>query len=81
MGFNIRRLRKQYSMYEMSWSNRIKQRDGYRCQQCDDTPEAKIDLQAHHLFYRHHYPKLKELLNNGITLCGKCHKELHELNG
>jgi len=47
-------------------------RDNYKCQQCDVTS----NLQIHHII-----PKSKggtNTLNNLITLCAKCHKELHE---
>lgn len=53
------------------WRHRameIKERDGYRCQQCERT----IDLEVHHKKYTTTRPWL-ELGTNLITLCSICH--------
>lgn len=51
----------------------ILKRDNYTCQCCG----RNIELEVHHLYS---YSKHKELatdINNGITLCRKCHKIFH----
>ena len=47
-------------------------RDGYRCQRCG----ATINLQMHHIIPRNKGGT--NTLDNLITLCAKCHRELHE---
>lgn len=46
---------------------------------CGDCNLRKPDnrLNAHHILYRTENPKLSLNLNNGISLCIPCHKELH----
>lgn len=58
----------------MNWSSKVKNKDGNRCRNC----HGKENLQAHHLYSQAIYPDLKEFIPNGITLCGKCHKDLHK---
>lgn len=48
-------------------------RDGYTCQQCG---KKNIRLEAHHLIYREHGGK--DTLSNLLTLCEKCHDQVHE---
>lgn len=33
--------------------------------------------QVHHFFYKHNYPHLRYSLQNGVSLCLKCHFKLH----
>jgi len=54
------------------WSSTIK--DKYKvCQICS----TDNNLIAHHIFHKVKYPKLMFNKNNGITLCKKCHYEVH----
>jgi len=55
-----------------SWSKVIRKRDK-KCQLCGVTKE----LIAHHILYKSKFPKLSLNINNGITLCKKCHLETH----
>lgn len=55
-----------------TWSKFIKTRDKHICQVCQNNGNN-----AHHLLYRQLYPKLTLNTNNGITLCNKCHLEVH----
>ena len=48
-------------------------RDGNNCVQC----ECKRDLAAHHIFRKSFLPTAQYEPGNGITLCRKCHKEVH----
>jgi len=54
------------------WSRIIKYRDK-KCVICGSVNT----LNAHHIFYKKDYPMLSLNENNGITLCRKCHRELH----
>jgi len=53
------------------WRTEVFTQDNFTCQFC------KINggyLEAHHIESWSKYPKLRYKLNNGITLCKKCHK-------
>lgn len=54
-----------------SWVNTIFKRDDYTCQECGD---KGIYLQAHHIKSWAYYPTLRFDINNGKTLCVKCHE-------
>lgn len=55
----------------------ILKRDNYKCQICGGTRR----LQAHHIYPGSTHPMLSNDVNNGITLCKKCHKKVHKLPG
>ena len=55
------------------WRKLVLKRDKKTCQVCG----KKINLQVHHLFDRTHYPDKKFKVDNGITLCSKCHRVFH----
>jgi hypothetical protein len=63
----------QKSEYEgNNWREKVLWRDKYTCQHC----KSKKELQTHHI-----QEKLRggtNIVSNGITLCKKCHKEIHE---
>lgn len=56
------------------WKEEVLKRDEYKCQRCGKTE----DLVAHHI--RHFSKDIKSRydINNGITLCQKCHREVHK---
>lgn len=54
------------------WRKQVYVRDGYTCKMCG----AKKKLEAHHIKLWAHFPELRFDVNNGITLCKKCHKEI-----
>ena len=58
-----------------SWRKNVYQRDNYTCQICG---KQKCYLHAHHIKSFADHPKLRFDINNGITLCKKCHYELHK---
>ena len=61
-----------------NWRIAVFERDNYTCQCCKNRGSV---LNAHHI---HNFAKYKDLrfeLNNGITLCKKCHIEFHHLYG
>jgi len=55
------------------WSQDIFKRDDYTCALC---AKRGGDLEAHHIIRRIDAPELTYDLNNGITLCVSCHREI-----
>lgn len=70
--------RKKYKRYIHStktikykqWRTAVFKRDNFTCQKCGIT---KCCLEAHHIKSWAKYPKSRYKLNNGLTLCQKCH--------
>jgi len=56
------------------WRNKIFKRDNWTCLLCN---QRGGKLEAHHKKSFTHFPKLRFILKNGITLCLKCHKKIH----
>lgn len=57
-----------------TWVNAVISRDGATCQHCG---ARNIELHAHHIKSYRDHPELRFELNNGITLCYRCHYALH----
>jgi hypothetical protein len=53
------------------WREAVFSRDDYRCFDCG---ERGGDLQAHHIYPFATFPRLRFMVENGITLCVECHK-------
>ena len=66
----------QYKRTLNSWSLSVRKRDNNQCQTCGD----KNNLNAHHIIHKSDYPYLTFNINNGITLCKKCHHEVHYIS-
>ena len=64
---------KRVSLKDKKWRKAIFERDNYTCQMCGDNKGG--NLNAHHIKSYTLYPELRYDLDNGITLCEKCHKE------
>ncbi len=60
------------------WRKDIFERDNWICQHCS---KKNKNLVAHHIQNFTDYPELRIDLNNGITLCKRCHKRFHSLFG
>lgn len=56
-----------------NWRKAVFQRDGYTCQECNDKRGG--NLEAHHIRSVALFPEAIYDVNNGLTLCKKCHKE------
>lgn len=58
----------------------VYERDNYSCQVCRQEGNGH-NLNAHHLNGYNWYKEGRTDVNNGITLCDKCHKLFHKLYG
>ena len=56
------------------WRTNVFARDRYTCKKCN---EKGVKIEAHHIKPWSKYPELRLDLENGITLCKKCHKIIH----
>ena len=62
------------------WKRKVKQRDQFICQRCKMAGTSN-QVQAHHKMPVWFMPELQLNLDNGITLCKRCHKQLHGASG
>lgn len=68
--------KKQRGFNHVAWSSLVKLRDG-KCKECGSV----YDLHAHHIKSFKSHIELRYDVNNGITLCGVCHRKWHSENG
>jgi hypothetical protein len=61
----------------MKWKKLVKQRDNYTCQKCGSIER----LNVHHINNYKQFKEQRTDIDNGITLCHKCHKHFHKLFG
>lgn len=61
------------------WRTSVFARDNYTCQCCGNNKSG--NLNAHHLNGYNWDKEHRTDVNNGITLCKKCHKEFHSVYG
>ena len=59
------------------WRWTVFRRDNYTCQICGKKVSGHIE--AHHIKSWKDYPDLRYDIDNGITLCKECHKEIHKV--
>lgn len=75
----VKKGRKEYTHYRnkkyISWREEVFKRDNYICQDCNKKGDY---LHPHHLFSYTFYPLLRYDVDNGITLCVKCHRNRHK---
>jgi hypothetical protein len=62
------------------WQKSVFGRDNYKCRICKRTKERGRILHAHHIKEFADYPKLRLEIDNGLTLCNKCHNIVHSNN-
>lgn len=61
------------------WRESVYARDNWTCQKCKDNHGK--NLVAHHINNFAQHPELRFAIDNGITLCAKCHNLFHKKNG
>ncbi len=68
---------------QRKWREAVFKRDNWICQKCGIRNEKgkNVYLNAHHIKSWIEYHELRCKINNGITLCQKCHKEIHKKYG
>jgi len=71
LGRKIPRSAKWDGRYQR-WRRAVLERDNYTCQYCGIYEEH---LHTHHIFKFIDYPELRYNVENGLTLCGKCHRK------
>lgn len=69
-----RQLNRRYTEY-YEWRNEVYERDNYTCQVCGSSKSGT--LVAHHLNGYNWDIEHRTDINNGITLCTRCHNEFH----
>lgn len=69
-------IKKQRGFNQVAWSTLVRLRDK-KCMQC----KSVYDLHAHHIKSFKDNEELRYDVNNGITLCGQCHRKWHKENG
>jgi hypothetical protein len=62
----------RHSNEYVQWVKEVKKRDNHTCQYCG----TKRKLQIHHIKMFVTNPELRMDINNGITLCKKCHESI-----
>ena len=66
-------IKQRHSVHYKNWRNGVFERDDYICHRCSTRGG---DLEAHHIQSFSKYPLLRYDLNNGVTCCVPCHKEI-----
>lgn len=56
---------------------RVLKRDKYACQECKRYGKANDAQMVHHMFPSKEVPQYSYLIDNLISLCNKCHNEMH----
>lgn len=60
-----------------AWRKKVFKRDNYVCQECNEQMTYKNPLHAHHIIKFCDSLELAFDVDNGITLCKKCHIKIH----
>ena len=61
------------------WRLSVYTRDEFKCRKCGKKSEG--DLRAHHVLSFTRYPEARTEIDNGVTLCNRCHIEFHREYG
>ncbi len=65
----------RYDSNYAEWRKAVYERDDYTCQECG---KKEVYLNAHHIRPWSLFPDDRYEVDNGVTLCQKCHKKVHE---
>lgn len=81
-GVNHHRVERATFEYR-DWRKQVFSRDHYTCQCCGDKSKKshKVELHAHHIFNWKDNANKRYSIDNGITLCNKCHYSFHSQYG
>lgn len=60
-----------------NWRQKVYERDNFTCIKCG----SKKKINAHHIKSWKNYPESRYSVDNGITLCEKCHIQIHQQYG
>lgn len=71
-------LGRHYTEYA-EWRKSVFKRDNFTCKCCKHKSTSKNKLHSHHILNYSKYPDLRVDINNGITLCVRCHKDFHKI--
>lgn len=66
--------RARNSSYYRNWQKKVFERDNYTCRICG---KVGGDLNAHHIKPWKKYPEKRYEVENGLTLCVECHRNIH----
>jgi hypothetical protein len=75
---NEERLLKRDLKENIDWRNQIFKKDNFTCRKCK---KRNTNLNAHHIQNYSNYKDKRFDINNGVTLCEKCHKFFHKKYG
>ena len=73
-GITPERIKDWQSSEYKQWRKAVYERDSYICQMCGDKKGG--NLQAHHILPWANFKEFRYNINNGITLCKKCHEKI-----
>ena len=76
-GVKYHRQERSTSEY-IDWRKEVFERDHFTCQCCH---KHSTYLNAHHLYNWKDYPDFRYDIDNGVTLCTKCHTQFHSEYG
>jgi hypothetical protein len=71
----LRKKELRTSRQYLIWRTSVFVRDNWICQKCN---QRGGNLQAHHIKGFKEFRKLRYEIENGITYCIKCHKQIHK---
>lgn len=77
-GITATNLKIRNSLEYTLWRKAIFERDEFTCQKCGQLGGV---LRAHHIHNFADYLELRLAIDNGITLCNKCHLKFHTKYG
>lgn len=77
------RIRARHNKGVVDWRVSVFERDEYTCNLCGrmSTEGDSVTLVSHHLNSYDRYPSQRLDVDNGATLCDKCHLEFHKFYG
>jgi hypothetical protein len=78
-GITPENLKSRASLEYKLWRKCCFERDNFTCQCCNDNNGG--NLNAHHINNFSEFPELRVAIDNGITLCEKCHIKFHSIYG